>query len=151
MSYTLDRVNDAVFFNTSRVNSRVVVPITTYEEISRGEHVDYIFYANNYDTSDKSINLFDDLKDAISIFEKGERIAKGTTSEMGKVQNYFANPFGPAQLKEETSEILNQFFESLYKSGTIFGELYTKLAIDGYQVEGPRKAANELLELLIKK
>ncbi len=70
---------------------------------------------------------------------------------MGKVQNYFANPFGPVQLKEETRQILNSFFKSLSDSGTIFGEIYTKLAIDGYQVEGPRKAANELLELLLKK
>lgn len=150
-SYTLDRVNDAVFFNTNRINSRVVVPITTYENISRGENIDYIFYANNYEDTIKSISIFDDLEDAITVFEKGERIAKGTTSEMGKVQNYFANPFGPVQLQEETSLVLNKFFRTLSKSGTVFGEIYTKLAIEGYQVEGPRKAANELLELLLKK
>ena len=100
-SYTLDRVNDDVFFDTNRINSRVVVPITTYQNISRGANIDYLLYANNYEDATKSISIFNVLEDAITVFEKGERIAKGTTSEMGKVQNYFANPFGPLNLKEK--------------------------------------------------
>ena len=34
--------------------------------------------------------------EAIEVFKRGARMAKGTTTEKGLVNSYFANPFGPA-------------------------------------------------------
>jgi hypothetical protein len=60
--------------------------------------IDYLFYANNYDAPKEQMRIFDSIEEAIPVYEKGERVANGTTSEMGKVHNYFANPFDPVQL-----------------------------------------------------
>ncbi len=149
-SYSINNITEAVFINTDRVNARLIIPISKYEDIIRGEKIDYVFYANNYKDMKNPIKIFESIDEAIPVFEKGERVAKGTTSEMGKVSNYFANPFGPVQMEEVTKNILRDYFESLHDDGVVFGELYTKLAISGYEVEGPRQVANKLLELFME-
>ena len=46
-------------------------------------------------------------EEAIKVFKSGARMAKGTTTEKGLVESYFANPFGPVQMKESTDLLID--------------------------------------------
>ena len=77
------------------------------------------------------------------------RKAKGTTSESGVIDSYFANPFGVVQRKNQSERIINRVFNVLYDNKIEVGEIYTKLAIDGYERKGPEKAAQKLFEWIM--
>ena len=77
-------------------------------------------------------------------------MAKGTTSETGLVESYFANPFGPAQKQDETNELLDKYFDAMFKSNVKVGQIRTCLGVKGQEKEGPRKAALELFEEIKK-
>jgi hypothetical protein len=113
--------------------------------------IDMLLYANNYSEVDIGLRLFSNLEEATDIFRGGQRKAKGTTSEVGLVSSYFANPFGPVQRKEQTEVLLNSYFSSLYKEKVAIGELFTRLAVPGYEMAGPQEAATKLLKSLIGK
>lgn len=147
-SYVYEVMDRAIFLNPHQINARVVIPISSYNLINLDHKVDILLYANNYDEKREGITLFDNIDDAIKTFEKGVRKAKGTTSEVGLVETYFANPFGPVQLKEETEKLVRKYFNSLKDNNVIVGEIYTKLAIDGMESRGPQEAAKSLLELI---
>lgn len=149
-TYAFEQLDRGIYSNPDRINARVTIPVATYNTISKGYTVDYMLYANNYDESDTKISFFDDMTEAIKIFEDGARKAKGTTSEKGLVKSYFANPFGPVQEREQTEVLVRQYFKDMMQAGTKMGEMYTSLAIDGQAHEGPRKAAEELFNLINK-
>lgn len=149
-AYTYEIMDRALFLNPHQINARVVIPISSYKLITADHKVDLLLYANNYDENNNGIKILDNLDNAIDIFEKGVRKAKGTTSEVGLVETYFANPFGPVQLKDETMPLVRSYFKKLKEDGVIIGEIYTKLAINGMESSGPREAAKELLKLIIK-
>ena len=86
--------------------------------------------------------------DAIKVFKDGCRIAKGTTTELGLVKSYFANPFGPEQRKEETNILIEKYFKIAFENKIKVGEIKTCLAIDGLEKEGPRRAALELFKVI---
>ncbi len=131
-----------------RINARVTIPISTYEIISKGYPVDYFLYANNYNEADKKILIYDNLDEAITVFEDGARKAKGTTTEKGLVKSYFANPFGPVQEREQTEKLVRSYFNDMKNAGVLIGEIHTSLAIDGKSKDGPREAAEELFKLI---
>lgn len=139
----------SIFLNPNGKNARLVLPITSYHDVVRRYPVDFVFYANNYEESDKKIALINNKNDSLEVFKAGKRIALGTTSEEGFVSTFFANPFGPVQLKEKTEKLLDQYFELLYKNGVKIGQLYTGLALQNGK-ENPKLAAVELLEALKK-
>ena len=147
-AYAFEQLDRGIYTNPDRVNARVTIPISTYEIISKGYSVDYMLYANNYAESDKKINFFEKLTDAIKVFEDGTRKAKGTTTENGLVKSYFANPFGPVQEKEKAEKLVREFFAALQKENVKIGEIHTSLAIDGRTKDGPREAAEELFSLI---
>ena len=89
--------------------------------------------------------------EAIDVFRSGKRFAKGTTAEVGLVESYFANPFGPIQRKEETDIIIERVFSTLFNNKVEVGQIYTKLGIKGYEIKGPEKAAIKLFEWLKSK
>ncbi len=150
-SYAYEQMDRGIYSNPDKVNARVTIPISTYEVISKGYKVDMILYANNYTESDKKkINFFDDLTQAIQVFEDGARKAKGTTTEIGLVKSYFANPFGPVQEQAETEVLVRAYFKDMQDAGVKIGEIYTSLAVDGQTKDGPRRAAEELFELINK-
>jgi hypothetical protein len=60
--------------------------------------------------NDEGLRLFDKKEDALAVFEKGRRLAKGTTSEVGLVESYFANPFGAIQRREIHQDIARKTF-----------------------------------------
>lgn len=147
-SYAYQQLDRGIYSNPDKVNARVTIPVSTYEIISKGYKVDYFLYANNYTDTDHKISFFDDLGQAIQVFEDGARKAKGTTSEKGLVKSYFANPFGPVQEREVAEKLVRQYFTKMSENKVKIGEIYTSLAIEGKVKEGPRLAAEELFSLI---
>ncbi|MDR0824283.1 MAG: phosphoenolpyruvate carboxykinase [Prevotella sp.] len=147
-AYAFAQLDRGVYTNMDQVNARVTIAISTYEVISKGYPIDYFLYANNYEEAVKKILIYDDLDEAISVFEDGARRAKGTTTEKGLVKSYFANPFGPVQEREKTEKLVRSYFNDMKKAGTQIGEIHTSLAIDGKSKEGPKEAAEELFSLI---
>ena len=75
-------------------------------------------------------------------------MAKGTTSEVGLVNSYFANPFGPAQKQDETDLLIEEYFNLMFNRGIKVGEIKTCLSVKGKEQDGPKNAAKELFELI---
>ena len=146
--YAFSQLDRGIYTNPDKVNARVTIPISTYEVISKGFPVDYFLYANNYEDCARKIALFDNMDEAVKIFEAGARRAKGTTTEKGLVTSYFANPFGPVQEKELAASLIQKYFSALYASGVKVGEMHTCLAVDGQSKTGPRAAAEELFSMI---
>lgn len=149
-AYAFEQLDRGIYINMDQVNARVTIPISTYDVISKGYPIDYFLYANNYQDPDKKIQIYTDLNKAIAVFEDGARKAKGTTSEVGLVKSYFANPFGPVQEKEQTEVLVRQYFKDMKDAGVQIGEMITSLAVDGKSKTGPRDAAEELFGLINK-
>lgn len=147
-AYAYGQLDRGIYTNMDRVNARVTIPISTYEVISQGYPIDYFLYANNYNEADKKISIYDNLDEAITVFEDGARKAKGTTTEKGLVKSYFANPFGPVQEQEKTEKLVRSYFKDMRDAGVKIGEMHTSLAIDGRSKDGPREAAEELFSLI---
>lgn len=147
-TYAFEQLDRGIYTNPDRVNARVTIPISTYETITKGFNVDYFLYANNYAESENKITFFDKLDEAIQVFEDGARKAKGTTSEVGLVKSYFANPFGPVQEQARSEELVRKYFAALQSENVKIGTIHTSLAIDGETKDGPRAAAEELFGLI---
>ncbi len=149
--YAFKQIDRSIFMNPDKVNSRLIMPVASFEEINKGYEVDFFLYADNYSAvldGESSIDILDEKKEALRIFKRGGRLAKGTTTETGLVKTYFANPFGPVQKMEECDKLLDQYFETLYKNKIKVGTIRTQLALDNMQFAGPKAAAIELFELI---
>lgn len=151
MGYSFNEMDRAIFMNPHRVNARLILPLSSYETIMKGYKVDILLYANNYDHKTEILSMFNDKEEAKEIFISGKRKAKGTTSETGIVESFFANPFGPAQRQEQTLDILNKVFYSLFNKDVPVGQIYTKLGIDGFERKGPEEAARKLFDWINQK
>ncbi|MBU1093688.1 MAG: phosphoenolpyruvate carboxykinase [Firmicutes bacterium] len=148
--YAYQEIDRAIFMNPNQVNGRIILPVSYYDFIMRDHQVDMVLYANNYEENTKGLRFFDDLDDALHVFRSGKRFAKGTTSEVGLVESYFANPFGPVQRMKDTEIILKNQFEMLFNQKVVVGEIYTQLAVVGKHMNGPVLAAKKLLEYITK-
>ncbi|MCI2069229.1 MAG: hypothetical protein LKJ88_06630 [Bacilli bacterium] len=146
--FSLRSVDRAIYLNIEQVNSRVVVPIETYETSKDLHKVDVFLLADNFTPDDSGLKRYTDKEEAESDFIKGARMAKGTTSEKGLVTSFFANPFGPVQREEDCRPLIDMFFNKLFKEGAYVGRLYTKLALD--PIEGPVEGAKAILQMLEK-
>ena len=149
--YAFNEIDRSIFMNPDKINARLVMPITPYFEIVKGYKVDIMLYANNYTEvgdNDKSIEFFDNVDDSIKVFKSGARMAKGTTSEKGLVESYFANPFGPVQMQDETDILIQEYFKLMFKNNIKVGQIKTCLGIKGQEKEGPRRAAIELFDII---
>lgn len=151
--YAFKEMDRSIFMNPDKINARLVMPVAPYNEIIKGYEIDLFYYANNYDEVEEggnSISYFENAKDAIKVFRSGARMAKGTTSEKGLVESYFANPFGPAQKQEETDKLLDKYFNAMFDGTVKVGQLRTCLGVKGQEKTGPRNAALELFEEIKK-
>ena len=149
--YAFKEIDRSIFMNPDKINARLVMPVAPYKEIVKGYEVDLFLYANNYTAvadDEKSIEYFKSPEDAIKVFKSGARMAKGTTSEKGLVESYFANPFGPAQKQEETNILIERYFDAMFNGTVKVGQIKTCLAIEGQEKEGPKKAAIELFDII---
>ena len=145
--YTYKVFDRAIFMNPSLSNARIVLPISSYDDITMGVEIDAILYANNFEEKENKIQLFNDKNEALEVFRRGARVAKGTTGESGLVETFFANPFGPVQLQDETNVLLEEYFDYFFKNNIMVGQIYTGLALeDG--AKNPVFAAQELLKKL---
>lgn len=149
--YAFKQIDRSIFMNPDKVNSRLIMPVASFDEINKGYEVDFFLYADNYSAvldNESSIEIFDEKKEALRIFKRGARLAKGTTTETGLVQTYFANPFGPVQKMKECDKLLDQYFKTLFENNVRVGTIRTQLGLDNMQFEGPKAAAIELFELI---
>ena len=149
--YAFKQIDRSIFMNPDKVNSRLIMPVASFDEINLGYEVDFFLYADNYsavlDGCD-SIEIFNKKEEALRVFKRGARLAKGTTTETGLVQTYFANPFGPVQKREECDKLLDKYFDNLFENKVKVGTIKTQLGLNNMQFEGPRSAAIELFELI---
>src|SRR5699024_470983 len=109
--YAFKQIDRSIFMNADKVNARLIMPVSTYDQIMKGYKVDFFLYADNYSVvldGEKSFNLLESKDDALRVFKRGGRYAKGTTTETGLVQTYFANPFGPVQKQKECDILLDK-------------------------------------------
>ena len=146
--YAYRTIDRSIFMNPDKINARLVIPVATYQEITTPKKVDMFLYANNYEEVNSLVQFVDKEDSAKAIFVRGARKAKGTTTENGLVESYFANPFGPVQLKEQTDELIDMYFKALFEQNVQVGQIFTQLAVQGKEHTGPQEAASELLTII---
>ncbi len=149
--YAFGQIDRAIIMSPQRVNARVLLPVTTIEEVLAGHAIDLLLYANNYEEVDGEhplVELFADTGKALQVFREGAVMAKGTTTSTGLVHSYFANIFGPPQYKELHGELAEKTFCAAMQTGTRIGQLRTRLGIPGHGISGPEAAAKALIELI---
>ena len=146
-SYSIKSIDRAIYFNPESINSRLVIPMSTYLESSTLYPIDAFLLADNYSEGETLIKYTDKEK-AIADFIEGKRMTMQTTSEKGIVSTFFANPFGPVQEEEKTRKIIESLFEILYKTNVKVLRIRTRLSYE--RKEGPEKAAKEIYNELIK-
>lgn len=145
--YAYKEIDRSIFMNPDKINSRIIIPIASYNDIMKGYPIDMFLYANNYEEGEE-IEFFNSSEEAIPVFKAGKRMAKGTTSEKGLVDSYFANPFGPVQNIAKTDILIEKFFEDIFKKGVKVGQIRTQLGIKGKEKDGPKRAAQKLFDLI---
>ena len=108
----------------------------------------WLHFDNSLKKNENSISILDDEKEAIKIFKRGARFAKGTTTETGLVESYFANPFGPYQKQDTCDKLIETYFNKLYENNKKVGQIKTQLGVEGMETDGPLKSAKELFEII---
>ena len=143
-------IDRSIFYNADKnLNARVIIPVNTFENISKKYEVDMFLYANNYD--DKiGIEKFNSIQAAKQVFCEGKRFAIGTTNEIGITKSFFANPFGCVQKQSETETIIDNVFEKLFDNNIYVGQIFTKLGIKNDNNKGLKESAKLLLKLIEK-
>lgn len=149
--YAFGQIDRSIIMNPDQVNARVVIPVTKFKNVVDGYEIDFVLYANNYDTVDEDHPAVERIKNpeqAIDIFRSGAVMSKGTTTTTGLTHSYFANIFGPPEYRELHDEIANQYFQAFYAKDVFVGEMRTQLGISGKEFTGPEDSARALLEIL---
>ena len=147
--YAFGQMDRAIIMSPNRVNARVVLPVTSLDDVLRGYAVDYLLYANNYEAVDDEHPVLERLPEeeaALAVFSGGAAMSKGTTTSTGLTHSYFANPFGPAQRPEQHEALARKTFAAAYAAGVYVGQLRTQLGLPGAESAGPHAAAQALLE-----
>jgi hypothetical protein len=149
--YAFGQLDRAIIMNPNEVNARIVLPVTTYENVIKGYPVDMVLYANNYEEIDEDhpiIEKFSTPEIALHVFREGTAMSKGTTTSTGLVHTYFVNIFGPVQYRSLHEGIAVRYFENFFKRNIFIGQLRTRLGIPGMERNGPEEAAKALLKLI---
>lgn len=151
--YAFGQIDRAIIMGAGKVNSRIIMPVTSFDNIIKGQKIDYILYANNYEEIDEDhpvIERFESPEQAVKVFREGTVMSKGTTATKGIVHSYFANIFGPPEYKEQYDGLANKFFDAFVKQGIYVGQMRTRLGIPGWEQNGPEAAAKALLETILE-
>jgi len=147
--YAFGQMDRAIIMSPQRVNARVVLPVTSLEDVLHGHPVDFLLYANNHEPVDEEHPVLQRLPAeaaALAVFQEGAAMSKGTTTTTGLTHSYFANPFGPAQRPAQHEALARKTFAAAYAAGVYVGQLRTQLGLPGAESTGPRAAAQALLE-----
>jgi hypothetical protein len=145
--YAFGQIDRAIFMSPHKVNARVVIPVTTLDEVLTPHPVDFILYANNFEEGDV-LERFDSAEAALATFSAGRAMGKGTTTATGLTESYFANPFGAPQCREAHEALAERIFRAAFKAGIFVGQIRTRLAMAGWETKGPAAVAEALLESL---
>ncbi len=151
--FAFGQIDRSIIMSPQKVNARVVLPVTTLKHVLHGYPVQYLLYANNYETVESGtpvLERFTGPEQALPVFRDGVAMSKGTTTSTGLVRTYFANVFGPAQYVDMHEPIARRVFDAAFRAGVYVGQLRTQLGIPGYEKIGPERAADALLELITK-
>ncbi|MBP7584115.1 MAG: phosphoenolpyruvate carboxykinase [Spirochaetes bacterium] len=149
--FAFRRIDRSIIMSPGKTNTRLVLPVSTIDEINLGHGVEYVFYANNYEEVDEEhpvIERFSSPEEALAVFREGTVMSKGTTASKGIAHSYFANIFGPPQYRREHDAIARTYFDALFNTGAFVGQIRTRLGIPGWEQSGPDAAARELLKLI---
>ncbi len=149
--YALGQIDRAIIMSPNQVNARIILPVTSFDNVMAGHKIDYIMYANNYDDIDDDhpiIERFDNVEKALNVFREGMVMSKGTTTTTGIVHSYFANVFGPPQYKDLHEPLAQKFFQAFFKSGGFIGQMRTRLGLSGWERTGPLEASKVLLKIM---
>lgn len=149
--YALGQIDRAIIMSPQKVNARVVLPVTSMDEVLRGYEINYILYANNYEQVDSAhdiVEKFNTSADAQEVFRAGAAMSKGTTTTTGLIHSYYANIFGAPQYRQLHETIAQKTFDAAFKAGLFVGQLRTRLGIPGCESTGPEAAAKALLEII---
>ncbi len=149
--YVFQQVDRAIIMSPQKTNARVVVPVTSLQNVLRGYPLDILLYANNYENVDDDcpvLERFGSAEEALSVFRRGAAMAKGTTTASGLVHSYFANIFGAPQYRELHEELAQRVFDAAISKNVYVGQVRTRLGIQGWESEGPREAAKALFSLI---
>lgn len=150
--YAFSQVDRAIIMSPQKANARVLIPVAILDEILAGHPVDYILYANNYEQVDEFHPVIEPLatpEAALRVFRDGAAMAKGTTTSTGLGHSYFANIFGPPQYRHLHEELAGRTFAAAFRAGTFVGQLRTRLAVPGFEMDGPAEAARALLRKIL--
>lgn len=151
--YALGQIDRAIIMSANQINARIILPVTTYENLIKGDRIDYVLYANNYEEIDEehpTIEHFRTPEEAMKVFREGTVMSKGTTTSQGIVHTYYANVFGPPQYKELHEPLVQKFFKIFFEQKIVVGQIRTRLGLAGYERSGPEEAAKELLRLILQ-
>jgi hypothetical protein len=151
--YAFRQVDRAIFMSAQKINARVVLPVTTLRDVTRGYPLTHLLYANNYEAVDAEhpvLERYATADAALRVFREGAAMSKGTTTSTGLVHNYFANIFGPPAYKDLHERLAVKTFEAAFAAGVYVGQLRTRLALPGFETEGPKQAAIALFNALAK-
>ncbi|OGX37114.1 MAG: hypothetical protein A3D87_00430 [Omnitrophica WOR_2 bacterium RIFCSPHIGHO2_02_FULL_50_17] len=149
--YAFGQIDRAIIMSPNKINARIVLPVTTYENVMKGHKVDFILYANNYEDIDEEhsiIERFSSAGEALKVFREGAVMSKGTTTSQGIVHSYFANIFGPPQYKELHDPLAEKYFNTFFDAGLWVGQMRTRLGLPGWERKGPEESARELLRII---
>jgi hypothetical protein len=149
--YAFGQIDRAIIMSPQKTNARVVLPVTTLDEVLQGYPLNIMLYANNYEEVDEDhpiIEKFASPQHAMRVFREGTAMSKGTTSATGLVHSYFANIFGPYQYRELHEKLAEKTFNCAYQAGIFVGQIRTRLGISGYEIKGPHEAATALFALI---
>lgn len=152
--YAFQQMDRSIFMNPQMINARVILPVTNYKRIIAGTPVMYFLYANNYEAVDEqhpAVQLFERADQALPVFSSGTRLAKGTTSEKGLVDSYFANPFGAPQRRVRHEELADHVMQAMFSRQVMVGQLRTQLGLNGMEHSGPQIAAKALFTLIAER
>ena len=152
--YAFGQIDRTIIMSPDQVNARVVLPVTTFQNIVRGYPIDFVLYANNYEEVDAAhpiLEPFTDAGTALDVFRSGKVMSKGTTNTTGLVQSFFANVFGPQQYPEIYDQLATDYFARFFASGAYVGQMRTRLGIPGMEHDGPEASARELLQAIAER
>lgn len=152
--YAFGQVDRAIIMNPHLLNARIILPVTTFENVIKGSKIDFILYANNYEEIDDDHPIIEELTEpggALRVFREGTVMSKGTTTSTGLVRSYFANIFGPPQYRELHDRLAEKYFKAFFEKGIFVGQIRTRLGISGYELKGPEEAAKELIDIIKRK
>lgn len=149
--YAFGQIDRSILMSATKVNARIILPVTTYDTVAKGHRIDMVLYANNYEQLDEDhpiIEKFATVDKAYNVFREGMVMSKGTTTSTGIVHSYFANIFGPPQYKELHDRLAVSFFNAFFAGNVFVGQMRTRLGISGWEMAGPEEAAVALLRLI---